>query len=340
MTILFGGFVLKPATSNAITNFTVEVSPKITGTIAEYKFQFSLEKELQVHQYIEFVFPKGTVLTPPLPEDHEKRIKRLAEMINAINFCQIGQSSYPENPCAGLPYITFQKDGTISLKINTWINLDPTKESYRDICITVYKEAGFTNPLLPGVYTYKIRTQAEDKPYVESQSVEITKKPELPDTINANLWFSNLVEYEVTNMLIHIPLEVTDLCCFELKLDIPSDILDMTAYFSQEILKKEEPFDFIKEHVFINGKSLKESKTGVALIGLSPAGTRFYFQAVPSDKNIKELNILFDKALRIKFLKDGLLHVPFSTIFVKADGVKEAKEIKLLFPDNYIFPEG
>jgi len=50
ITILLGGFAIKPAPAKAIKNFTVEVTPKLAGAVAEYKFQFTFEDPLEPHQ--------------------------------------------------------------------------------------------------------------------------------------------------------------------------------------------------------------------------------------------------------------------------------------------------
>ncbi|MCE5223806.1 hypothetical protein LLG10_06460 [bacterium] len=185
--------------------------------------------------------------------------------------------------------------------------------------------------------------------YINSSAIQIPSngnsiskeedKVELPDRMNANLWFSNSVQGQSTNMLIHIPLEINDLCCFEIMLKVPIDMLDMSKYFTQEALKNKETRDFISEHLFINGKALKESTNNVAIIGLKDGGKRFFLQVVPIEKNIKELNILFDKSLEITFKKEGRLHIDSSRVFIGSSEVKYGgKDVWLEFPDNYIFP--
>ena len=164
MVFLCGG--LYPS-AKAIQNFTVEVTPKITGAVAEYKFQFTLEKKIEVHQSFHIIFPKGTTLTPPIPEGENEKKLRLTDIVDAITF-----NNDPCTACLGLPIITFESDGTLSIQFRTPMDLDPAKADYKATTITISAKAGITNPPLPGTYTYKIRNLQEPT-YVESQPVSI-----------------------------------------------------------------------------------------------------------------------------------------------------------------------
>lgn len=165
--LTLGIVAIKPTSTRAITHFWMELSNPRTGANSEYKFHFSIEKRLAVHQYIKLVFPPGTTYqkTPYIPP--------------------------PDNPCLacqGIPIIENFPDGSIGLKFNTHIELDPAKEGYRDIIVTLpggvklldkdkkYYSLEFFNPPNPGLYTYKIATQAEPH-LVESESFKIQDYP-------------------------------------------------------------------------------------------------------------------------------------------------------------------
>jgi len=85
--VLFGGFIFKPAPAKAIKNFTVEVTPRVCGEVAEYKFQVTIEKKLRVYEWIKFNFSKETKLIPPLPDEKEANIQRRKDIIENIYFC-------------------------------------------------------------------------------------------------------------------------------------------------------------------------------------------------------------------------------------------------------------
>ena len=175
--ILMVGFVIKPAPAKAIKNFTVEVTPKVVGEVAEYKFQFTVEKKTGVHQWVYMSFPKGTILTPPLPEGEIERKERLSDIMYSI---KIQPSGVPccDEWCPGLPIFVFKDDGTMDMKFSNCYEFDPEKGQFS--CITIKKEAGITNPTQAGTYTYKISTQQEPTMF-ESQPVEITEKLPTPE---------------------------------------------------------------------------------------------------------------------------------------------------------------
>jgi len=142
----------------AIHKFWVEINDHTPGAVNGFKFHFSIEKLLQVHQYIKIVFPPGTTYTIPadrsplIPED-------------------------PNNPCKacqGIPIIKDLPDGSVELKFNTHIELDPSKEGYRDIVVSIPSDSAyqFKTPTIPGSYIYKIATQAEQK-LISSYPVDV-----------------------------------------------------------------------------------------------------------------------------------------------------------------------
>lgn len=169
--LLLGVSVSKPVPARAIHDFWMELSSPRPGANSIYKFHFSIEKTVKVHDWIKLVFPPGTTLekTPTFPPPPEP--------------------PSPCRACQGIPIITNLADGSIELKFNSHIELDPSKEGYRDIVVTVpasfsipdknknkWMEHRFHNPAKPGFYIYKIATQSEPK-LVESKSVSIQDYP-------------------------------------------------------------------------------------------------------------------------------------------------------------------
>ena len=169
--LLLGVSVIKPAPARAIHDFWMELSSPRPGANSIYKFHFSLEKTVKVHDWIKLVFPPGTTLekTPAFPPPSEP--------------------PSPCRPCQGFPIINNLADGSIELKFNSHIELDPSKEGYRDIIATVpasismpdkngnnWMEHRFHNPTKPGFYIYKIATQSEPE-LVESRPLKIQDYP-------------------------------------------------------------------------------------------------------------------------------------------------------------------
>jgi hypothetical protein len=165
--MMLGAFAIKPVPTKAIQKFWMELSSPRAGANCEYKFHFSIEKKLQVHQYIKLVLPPGTrIIKTPSPASC------VAEWT---------------------PDIYTLADGSVEIKYNSHIELDPEIEGYRDIVVKIpaktvvadvdrkYYSLEFFNPPNPGLYTYKIATQAEPT-LVTSKPVSILDYP-LPSPI-------------------------------------------------------------------------------------------------------------------------------------------------------------
>lgn len=150
--LVSGTFFSNIQKASAINNVWVEVLPRKVGMKATYKIHFSLEKVVKVHDWIKLTWPKGTTL-PPLPEDEHARKEELKRIIEAMS---IGLS--PCSACQGLPIIDYTEN---SLKFNSHIELDPSKEGYRDITVTVPDVVGVKNPTVEGKYVFKISVQPE-----------------------------------------------------------------------------------------------------------------------------------------------------------------------------------
>ncbi|MDD4663658.1 MAG: stalk domain-containing protein [Caldisericia bacterium] len=163
LVISFGFLTFYSKPVSAINNFKMDVVPRKVGVTATYKFKFSIEKTVKVHEWIKLWWPKECTL-PPLPEDEHKRKEELKRIIESMS---IGLS--PCSSCQGLPIIDYEEN---SLKFNSHIELDPSKEGYRDITVTVPDIVGIYNPPQPGKYQCKVATQPEPTA-VKSEPFEI-----------------------------------------------------------------------------------------------------------------------------------------------------------------------
>lgn len=159
----------QPAKTSALTNFFMTVQPRKVATRATYRFNVTIEKRLKVHEAITLVWPPGTIIDPPIPEDEKKRKERLTQIIESMS---IGLS--PCSACQGLPVIEDTPEGGISLRFNTHIELNPEIEGYSDIVVTVPDTCGFVTPPKPGTYQWKFSTGAEPT-FVSSEPFEIVE---------------------------------------------------------------------------------------------------------------------------------------------------------------------
>lgn len=164
---IFGFLVFYSPPAKAIKDFSVEVTPRRAGSVARYALTMSFEKKLGVHEWLHVNFPKGTTLTPPLPEEDEHQRKlRLKQITESISY------GSPCPSCMGLPIIVFESNGTLTMKFHLTGAVDPTKEGYQSITITILESAGFTNPPIAGNYIFKFKNQQEPT-FVESTPVTI-----------------------------------------------------------------------------------------------------------------------------------------------------------------------
>lgn len=189
--IVLGLLVPFSPSAKAVKDFTVEVSPRRVGSIAKYQFHMSFEKKLGVHEWLHIQFPAGTTLTPPIPEDKDARMRRLKEIIESIEFGD------PCSACMGLPIIGFEADGRVSFKFHLPTEVDPSIEQFKIITITITEKAGFTNPPLPGSYTFKFMHQQEpvlvESPPVVIADSKITK----PRVLVSNPLINQVSQYDI-----------------------------------------------------------------------------------------------------------------------------------------------
>lgn len=158
LVLLITSFVVIVRPAFAIHKFWVEINDHTPGAVNGFKFHFSIEKLLRVHEYIKIIFPPGTTYTIP------------AERVPLLPV----DPNDPCKACHGIPIINDLPDGSVELKYNTHIELDPSKAGYRDIAVSIPSDSPyqFRTPSIPGSYVYKIATQAEPK-LIVSYPVEV-----------------------------------------------------------------------------------------------------------------------------------------------------------------------
>ncbi len=152
-----------PAPSvHALKDFEVTVNPALPGVQAEYKFYFTIEKKLEVNQWIKFKFPKGTQL--PLQEENDPP----------------EPPEIPDPPGPRPPILRFEFDHENNIiTFETYLELDPAIEGYNNIVFTFPFELGTHNTQTPGSFIFEISTQAEPE-WVKSKPVKIGIDHELP----------------------------------------------------------------------------------------------------------------------------------------------------------------
>jgi len=126
---------IRPLHALSIIGEGAEAFPPYIGQKAEYRFYFLIEKRIKVHETISLLFPPGFEYQEPKEIPGPEIIQK--------------------------PKVKKFVDGSIEYKFYSTLDLDPSKEGYDHIRITFPSYLGFTNPAQPGLYTIKIRTQAE-----------------------------------------------------------------------------------------------------------------------------------------------------------------------------------
>ncbi|MDD5689004.1 MAG: hypothetical protein PHQ76_01845 [Caldisericia bacterium] len=195
----------------ATKNVWVEVEPNTIGSTATYKIHFTLEKTLHVHNWIKITFPYDTEFPEEFPEPDP-----------ALPF-----NTKP-------PEIDYEEK---SIKFATHLELDPGKEGYSDIVVTIPNTVGIKNPSIPGEYAILICTQAEpdliesipykigefdspeieilsvdgkvgkDRSYIEPPSIEIKSKND-EESKKPQIYFNSDIlnnEYELYNGKFKLP---------------------------------------------------------------------------------------------------------------------------------------
>lgn len=202
ITTLLSGFFLFNATSTAaIQNLWVELSsPKLSAN-SSYKFHLTIEKHLLITDWIQLIFPTGTVLkeVPYIPPPGNNPFRGV-------------------NPISEINYLP---DGSIEIKCRTYIDLDPSKEGYRDIVVEIpfqfdvrenekWHSYRIYNPSVPGEYYYYIATQREPD-LIKSLPVWIEEDPISPPTWN----------YPISNPIVDLePSSIKDPAGYSLDFDL------------------------------------------------------------------------------------------------------------------------
>lgn len=166
ITIMIVAIFVPSLPGKAVHSVWVEVTNPRPGANSEYKFHFTIQNKVRVHEFISFVFPKGF--------SYKKTITGNVDW---------------KKPDFNIPIINDNEDGSFRFAFNSTIELDPSKEGYQNITVTIPKyqeiignvsgaryEFQFFNPPTPGLYTFQVYTQSELDP-INSQPVEIKDCP-------------------------------------------------------------------------------------------------------------------------------------------------------------------
>ena len=128
-------FVFYTPSTMAISNVWLEVSNRNPGAIPSYTFHLVPGKTIKAHDWIKFTFPKESVIKEPRKED-------------------LKDPTLP--PHLGLPIVDY---GENSIKFNVHQVYHPGFELV--FTIPVNQVIQISNPPNPGLYYFKVSTQAE-----------------------------------------------------------------------------------------------------------------------------------------------------------------------------------
>jgi hypothetical protein len=134
--------------ANAVKKVYMEITPNFTGANAEYKFSFTIQKKLEVKQWIQLKFPKEIEFPSEIPD-----------VPNPYPYCPINVEWDMENK---------------TIRFETHIELNPAVEGYQDIQVTIPTSFQICNPEKPGSYVFALRTEAEPD-WVNSEPFEIVQ---------------------------------------------------------------------------------------------------------------------------------------------------------------------
>ena len=112
--------------ASAVEKVYMEITPNYTGTNAEYRFCFTIQKKLKVRQWIQLKFPKDIVFPSEIPD-----------VPNPYPYCPINVEWDMENK---------------TIRFESHIEIDPAVEGYRDIAVTIPTSFQICNPEKPGSY--------------------------------------------------------------------------------------------------------------------------------------------------------------------------------------------
>lgn len=160
------------------TNFKktldIVVDPPHTGVSANYEFSIYFDKYqgfIQAH----FLFPPGSTIQPPLPEDSDARRKRLMEMAHFI--FEANRDLHCCSGCLMWPFITINDDTSISFRYDFIVPIDPGDQMWKKVSLFIPEGVGIATPSDPGDYVYKILIHNHPDWRV-SKAVTIAKKAE------------------------------------------------------------------------------------------------------------------------------------------------------------------
>ncbi len=174
--VIMNGFCfIQPV--KALKDFYMDIYPRKAGVSATYRFFVTLEKKVELYRYIQFGFPQGTQINPPIPTDPKEREERLKKINDQIAFLS------PCPSCTDLPILDYYPDGSLkNLTFFSNAELDPKKDGFSQIGITIPEVCGFVTPVTPGWHTYRFSTHSEPNE-VTSQFEIVESRIGLPEGV-------------------------------------------------------------------------------------------------------------------------------------------------------------
>lgn len=160
--------------TNFIKTLDLVVDPSHTGVSANYEFTIYFD---QYEGYIQalFLFPPGSSIQPPLPEDPEGKSKRLMDMAYAIY--EANRDFHCCSACLMYPFIKINEDTSINFRYDFIHPVDPGNEKWKKVSLFIPEGVGIVTPSDPGDYVYKFKTHNPPEWRV-SKALSIAKKAE------------------------------------------------------------------------------------------------------------------------------------------------------------------
>lgn len=162
----FSTLLVKAPNSFALSNVWVEVSNRNPGAIPSFTFHLVPGKTLKVHDWIKFTFPKESVIKEVRKED-------------------LKDPTLP--PHLGLPIVDYDEN---SIKFNVYKEYHPGFDLV--FTIPVNQVIQISNPPNPGLYYFKVSTQAEPTA-IKSLPLEILVTKIISPVLDIEAPLSNVI---------------------------------------------------------------------------------------------------------------------------------------------------
>lgn len=144
--------------TNKRKTLDISIEPKIVDLAGNYEFTIYFDKSPNA-ALIDFHFPAGSTIQPPLPEDLTSLRKRLHEMAFAMYEANTEMHCCPG--CLSQPFFTFNDDGSFIMKY-VFIRLNCVEyKDWEKVTFVIPEEVGIHTPATPGDHIYQLYTFSE-----------------------------------------------------------------------------------------------------------------------------------------------------------------------------------